>query len=171
MKHPIKYAPIGSISHGTLKTEDLLESFIFELEWQQNVNGNYLIDPANSSLREAIANAIGEAQDCFDEDGEAMDGSKLDNADELVNETMPVLLNQIVTPYCYFGTHPGDGSDFGFWPCDIEGIKEQVEFSSSVDQEYPADDFVGEWLHINERGNCTLYVRENGEDSEVWSIV
>lgn len=40
------------------------------------------------------------------------------------------------------------------------------------DSEYPPVDYRGEWLHINERGNCTLYVRgEDGKDSEVWSVV
>ena len=54
---------------------------------------------------------------------------------------------------------------------DIEGAKEDCEFVSTKTQEYPDDDFEGEWLHINERGNCTLYVRENGKDKEIWSIV
>lgn len=43
-------------------------------------------------------------------------------------------------------------------------------FSSTTKQEFPDDDYEGEWLHINERGNCTLYVRSNsGKDREIAS--
>lgn len=58
-----------------------------------------------------------------------------------------------------------------FLVADPESAKEQVGFVSSRDQEYPADDYTGEWLHVNERGNCTLYMRQSGEDKEIWGIV
>lgn len=42
----------------------------------------------------------------------------------------------------------------------------------SKDPEHPAADFRGEWLHVNDHGNTTLYVRgENGQDREVWGVV
>lgn len=59
-----------------------------------------------------------------------------------------------------------------FLMANIESAKEDCEFVSSRSQEYPDDEYRGEWLHINERGNCTLYVREdNGQDKEIWSVV
>lgn len=71
----------------------------------------------------------------------------------------------------YFGAHPGDGSDFGFWMC--ENLAEEFDgFVSSKAQNYPDADYRGEWLHVSDHGNVTLYVRgEDGEDSEVWSCV
>jgi hypothetical protein len=167
----LKTASIGSISHGTLKTNDLLSAFISEMESLMLVNGDFFSKPENFSSRDLLNNLIGEAQDCFGDDGEIKEDSE-DLAEQLVNEDFPDKFGEYFAPsFCYFGTHPGDGSDFGFWPIDIEEIKEQVEFVSSESQEWPDDDFKGEFLHINERGNCTLYVRENGKDREIWSLV
>ena len=53
----------------------------------------------------------------------------------------------------------------------IENAQEDVGFISSKDQEYPADDYEGEWLHVSDHGNATLYVRENGKDREIWGVV
>jgi hypothetical protein len=169
-KSTLKTASLGSISTATLRTEDLLNAFLHELEWQIQRNGEYFSQPENFPQRDRLNGILGQAQDCFADNGEIYTEQEA-LADELVNETLPDALSTFAAPYCYFGAHPGDGADFGFWLSDVEDIKEQVEFCSSVDQEYPDDDFTGEWLHINERGNCTLYVRENGKDSEVWSIV
>lgn len=180
-------ASFGSISHGTLRTQDLLSAFLGELEWQLRRNGDYFSRPENFGERDRLNNLVGEAQDCFAEDGEEINPEKEDDAEYLVNETLPDALQSFCAPYCCFGSHPGDGSDFGFWP-DIETAKECVGFVSrdrhSWDEtcfidddghknpEYPAADFQGEWLHINERGNCTLYFRdESGSDVEIWSVV
>lgn len=45
------------------------------------------------------------------------------------------------------------------------------DFVSSHGQEYPPDDYEGEWLHVTDHGNATLYVRQNGQDKEIWSCV
>lgn len=58
-----------------------------------------------------------------------------------------------------------------FLCADIDGAKEDVGFVSSKDQNYPDDDYEGEWLHVSDHGNATLYVRENGKDREIWSVV
>jgi len=169
----IKPASFGSVSTSTLKTEHLLSAFISELEWQLQRNGEFFSQPENFTLRDKLNAIVGEAQDCFAENGETIDPDKEDIASELVNETFPDTFSEYFAPaYSYFGAHCGDGADFGYWPIDIEEIKEQVEFCSSRSQEYPDDDFTGEWLHINERGNCTLYVRdETGKDVEIWGLV
>lgn len=54
----------------------------------------------------------------------------------------------------------------------IESASEDVGFQSSRKQEYPDDDYRGEWLHINDHGNATLYCRmEDGKDCEIWAVV
>ena len=58
----------------------------------------------------------------------------------------------------------------------LDMAREDVGFISSKSQEYPNDDYDGEWLHISDHGNATLYNRgidNNGKivDDEIWSIV
>lgn len=166
----IKPAKFGSVSSATVRTADLLNAFHSALEGLALTNAEFLSMPENVKMRDGIAMILGMAQDCFGDSGEILP-EKEDEACELIHE-LSEWLEQFTPPYAYFGAHEGDGADFGFWPIEIESIKEQVEFSSSQEQEYPADDFRGEWLHVNERGNCTLYVREDGgKDRELWSLV
>jgi hypothetical protein len=182
----LKPASFGSVSHGTLRTEDLLSAFSSELEWQIGRNGAFLSMPENFALRDRLAKLLGEAQDAWQEDGETLQDEDL--AAEMVNELQDALSDNFAPAYGYFGAHCGDGSDFGFWLGDIEDIKSQVGFVSvsdrasasfkesagcdSEDSSRPADSFRGEWLHVNDHGNATLYIRnEDGKDSEVWSIV
>ena len=173
-------AKFGSVSNGTLRTGDLLAAFANELDWQIRRNGDFYSSPENFQERYRLNAIVEEANDCFGKDGQTIADDKQDDSYEMVNDTLPSALQEFAPACSYFGSHCGDGADFGFWPDDIEQIKEQVEFVSAKDNEYPADDFRGEWLHVNERGNCTLYVR--GEiadadgnckvnDTEIWSLV
>jgi hypothetical protein len=80
---------------------------------------------------------------------------------------------------------------------DVDGAKEDVGFVShaddnwteecycereqdgfgkwkivSKDASYPASDYRGEWLHVNDHGNVTLFVRDSsGKDKEIWACV
>lgn len=58
-----------------------------------------------------------------------------------------------------------------FLTADVDSAREDVGFVSTKDQDYPADDYEGEWLHVSDHGNATLYVRQAGKDTEIWSIV
>lgn len=180
----IKWANIGTVSHGTLNTAHLLDRLGDELEWQIRRNGDYFSEPENFGERDKLNKLHGDSCDCFGDDMEILPDYEL-AAEDLLGEIQDAL-EAFAPPYCYFGAHPGDGSDFGYWPMDMEEIKEQVGFCSvkslrdaerlgidtdPEDSSFPPEDFTGEWLHINERGNCTLYVRENGKDREIWSIV
>lgn len=53
----------------------------------------------------------------------------------------------------------------------VEGAKEDCGFVSSKEQDYPPADYEGEWLHVSDHGNATLYVREKGQDREIWACV
>jgi hypothetical protein len=78
-------------------------------------------------------------------------------------------------PFLYWA-NDGEANAFGLWPS-VESAKEDVGFVSSRSEEYPADDFRGDWLHVSDHGNATLYVREDNKngsgcyDREIWSVV
>lgn len=81
-------ATIGTVSHGTMRTEDLYDAFLSELEY---------LDPA------AHAEFLEEMQGrCGDE--------AVEKLFDLLDERAPLS--------CYFGANPGDGADYGFWECE-----------------------------------------------------
>lgn len=87
----------GSISHGTLRNEDLIAAFAGEL---RALNSNHEI----VQEAEAVMLLIDLRWD-FDE-------AKLsDLVCDLQDE-----LNEHCSEDLYFGSHEGDGSDYGFWP-------------------------------------------------------
>lgn len=72
-------------------------------------------------------------------------------------------------PYFSFGSHEGDGADYGWWLSssfeeDFDGLK--VSDTSEVPTGY-----AGEVLHVNDHGNITLYVYSRGRGREVWAVV
>ena len=150
----MKLAKIGTVSHGTLRTEDLLSSFISELEWHIRNNGDHFSQPENFSERDRLNNIIGEAQDCFAEDGEEIDPDKEDIAEELVNETLPDAIGEFAPAYCYFGAHEGDGSDFGFWPSwsEIDDLP-TYEDTDAAKEAGEENDF----KVVNDHGNIKIY--------------
>lgn len=154
----IKTASLGSISHGTLKTEDLLSAFLSEMEWQMGRNGEYFAAPENFGERDKMAGLIGDAQDCFNDEDEIAE-DKQDEADELVNELQDAL-GAFAPPYCYFGTHEGDGSDFGFWPFTAE--IEDLPCYEGTDEAKEAGE-TGDFRVVNDHGNVTVY-SANGDE-------
>ncbi len=156
----MKYASFGSISTGTLRTEDLLDAFASELEHHVQRNADEWCSDEGRARRDECLALVGEAREVEDGSSHA--------ADEIVC-ALEERLQDFAPPYAYFGAHPGDGSDFGYWVSesiadDFDGLK--VSDTSEV----PAD-YCGEVLHVNDHGNCTLYAANNGELTEVWSVV
>ena len=111
MTEPFKHA--GSVSHGTMRNEDLLPTFLLILE-----------DLDRDSFLQVTS---GDAEDdervvaCLMIDGstvlpDALQGS----ATELVVWIMD-RLDDAAPDGFYFGTTDGDGSDYGFWAVDAEG--------------------------------------------------
>ena len=70
----------------------------------------------------------------------------------------------------YFGSHPGDGADYGWWLSesfteDFDGLR--VDDLSDVPRDY-----FGSILLVNDHGNLSLYTRaRNYRLTEQWSIV
>lgn len=89
--------PIGSISHGTLRSQDLIPTFLDTLR-QINPNlpifGRFPTEPSD---------------EWYD----------TDEAAEILSDLFDAL-NDAAPDNCYFGAHEGDGADFGFWPIDTD---------------------------------------------------
>jgi hypothetical protein len=150
----------GSVSHGTMRTQDLIPCFVDEILWH---------DPENE-VAERIKSRyeVGMLED--EEDFNPDDYFESEDASYDLNEDLFNELNRLCEdiPYCYFGASEGDGSDYGFWisvdDFDFDGLK--VSDLSEV-----SDDYNGEILEINDHGNMTLYVKNNEEFEEIWSVV
>jgi hypothetical protein len=162
-----KYPPLGSVSSGTLRPQDLLLAFADVLERYARQNR------ALSSYRADIRSARTLAARI--EAGRKLDES--DDANDHVNGLIDAL-NEIAPPHAYFGAHPGDGSDFGYWIFD--DIERTVEENDGVVVSDLADVPVmhrGDVLYVNDHGNATLYWHEpptrrrEGKLTEIWSIV
>jgi hypothetical protein len=142
---------IGSISTGTMRCEDLVPAFIAELRSQT---------PCKLEHRKLCT----EIEHAMDADGyfESEDASNdLESLIDALQEYSPV--------YFYFGAHPGDGADFGYWlpedfPLEFDGLK--VSDLSEVPTGY-----TGEVLEINDHGNMALYAYSRGKRRELWAIV
>jgi len=87
----------GSVVSGTLRPEDLIPALMDELE----------VVAGDDPDARALLDEIEEAQ----EDDDYWD----DEPDEDVGRLIDAL-NEHAPEGAYFGTHPGDGADFGWWP-------------------------------------------------------
>lgn len=160
----MQYASFGSISSGTMRTEDLLDTFASELEYHVQRNAAEWCSDAGRAERDGYMALVAEAQDIdfesedFDEEG----------AEYVLNELSDAL-QSFAPPYAYFGSHPGDGADFGYWLTeDLDGCFDGLRVDDT--SEVPAD-YDGEVLHVNDHGNMTLYVASQGNLTEVWGLV
>ena len=103
-----------------------------------------------------------------------------ESLDELCDEAENFLNEQEARPFLSWGWYEGD---FGLYP-DVDMAREDCGFVSGqpdghdpLDRDYPDADYRGEWLHVSDHGNATLYVRSDAanadgySDAEVWSVV
>lgn len=151
----MKYASFGTISHGTLRTEDLLARFADELEYQIGRNADEWCSDAGRVERDRLLKIVGDARE-LDPDSDA--------ASEMVNETMLDALQLFAAPYSYFGAIDGDGSDFGFWPA-LDSIEELPKFNDLA--EVPAG-LEEDYCVVNDHGNVSVY----GQDGVlIWDCV
>jgi len=141
----IVYHPIGEISCGTLRNEDLLARFADTLETaMQRYEWQGMTDKGQAYAE--YAELIKEARRCDPES---------EHASELINESLFDALSDFAPPYSYFGASEGDGASFGFWPItDSESLQDAAESGYRVE--------------VSDHGNVTLY---DSLDNEVWGIV
>lgn len=140
-------ASIGSVSHATLRSIDLFNAFYHELEYQLSRQDAPEARSELKDIRELFDELTDEA---FDENGDAIEG---DDLEYYLNERLYDALDKFAPPYCYFGAHPGNGSDFGYWPCN-ECIDELPKFA---DLDEVPDDQDDDFAIVNDHGNVTIY--------------
>ena len=163
---------LGTVIECTLKNEDLLEAFSYELNdirTDSKTHYKLVFDAQNRWYRD--------------------DGSdeREDEIPELINELIDAI-NEYRLPYTYFGTLEGDGADFGWW-IDFDNLNESVHESESITKELRTtgtlsdeeswiqecncqeDDCIGKHgfiVNVNDHGNVTL-LDHNHKD--VWAVV
>lgn len=143
---------IGAVSVGTLVTDELIDAFTHELRRVAKSAG------CLKKFRPLIKEA-----------NEATD----DETGFFIVDELMVALNSLAMPYCYFGTHHGDGADFGFW-VDWDQLNEDQlngELRKVSDLADLPKGFTGMALLVNDHGNATLYNVARGRAREVWSVV
>jgi hypothetical protein len=105
----------GTISHGTLRPQDLIPAFmdaLCYLDRKQYLEMVIELGEIGCPIGIAVvASGYVEGIDATD-DHPWWDG---EDASYLLNETLYDSLNGLAQDGFYFGSHPGDGSDFGFW--------------------------------------------------------
>lgn len=114
---------VGTVTHGTLKPGDLLTAFFDQLQ---------VLDGERArGIRKDYANVFTHLSDL---DHEWTVGSEADEQALIIDagecfETLYDALNENAPEGLFFGSHPGDGSDFGFWP-----IPSQTEIHGEIRQ-------------------------------------
>ena len=106
----------GTISHGTMRDVDLLDSFSSALEHLST--SNYEYQKYKDIIKEArrYRNFLIKHEDkLYKPYHKKMRDSIFETVSYLINEDLFDALNEFAPPNHYFGSHPGDGSDYGFW--------------------------------------------------------
>lgn len=144
-------ATFGSISTGTLLPSDLIPAFCDELRALRGaVPAGLWRDARRAMASESVMDDIGP---------------------ELLSDLIDAL-NEFAPAYGYFGAHPGDGADFGFWLADdFEQVARDDGALFVLDTSAVPAGYSGEVVHVNDHGNVTLYAARNGQLREIWAVV
>lgn len=150
-----KYPDLGSVSSGTMLTDDLLSAFAPLCKEYGGRKGQKLAREADN---------LPSSDDRTPEQVEEADG---------ILEDMFDLLQEVAPPRCTFGAHEGDGADFGFWPL-LDSLEEDAQTGDVLKvgdtSEVPAG-YVGEVMQVSDHGNVTLYWHNRRGFRELWSVV
>jgi hypothetical protein len=158
---------LGSISTGTLRTEDLLPAFTYtmgELTHSPISNTSKYPNEAMAKLWDEAIKAINNP----DTDTNPLSDDECVARNEILSDLQDAL-NELCPPFVYFGTLEGDGADFGFWP-DMDRLNEEMRSTTS---DFQADNCWtltddGVIVHVSDHGNVTVMDMER---NVLWSVV
>ena len=159
---------IGSISDGTLKTEDIGNNLIWHMD-RLDLDTNDL--NTFNKLKKEFSDEIEHLEESEEEYSE-----KLENIFDEIKE----IADNYTPDYCYVGMSDCDGADFGVWPepdlfiPTTQGGYDGYVFRSTietngVDEHVPEE--YSHYLAVNDHGNCTLWSRDGDTWKECWAIV
>ena|ERR1700722_8471310 len=141
---------IGTVSNGTMRPEDLIPDFIWELRNQKPCRHRGLCTEIE---RRTHKDGYYDSEDA---------GYDLETLFDALGEYAPA--------YFYFGANSGDGADYGYWLSesfqdDFDGLR--VSDTSEIPSGY-----FGEVLLVTDHGNMSLYSKSrNHKLRELWAIV
>ncbi len=131
----------GSISYGTMRDTDLLDSFSNALEHLSTSNYEYQKYKDIIKKARRYRDFLIEYEDMLWKDHhKKIRESIFETVSYIINEDLFNTLNNFAPPYFYFGSYPGNGSDYGFWlsedaiDCSFDGLK--VSDLSEVPKDY-----------------------------------
>ena len=101
-----KTASPGTVIHATLRPQDIIPAFMNVLT-ECDPAAAFRLRQENPALKGALHSAAAGIPDPWWESEEAS---------MLLNEDLFDAMQAIAPEGYTFGSHPGDGSDFGFWP-------------------------------------------------------
>ena len=108
-------AEIGTVIHGTMRPEDLIPAFLETLDMLREEAT--LEDGADAPNVVAVYGRMDDELGAMERRMSAPGYFESEDAGWDL-EFLFDALNDYAPPYCYFGAHPGDGSDYGFWACE-----------------------------------------------------
>jgi len=148
----VKSPMIGSVSTGTMRTEDLMPAFADEL--------------STLEMSETGVNLLADVEK-FLGSPEALPGWDSEEAQWLMQELFDELDNHAPL-HMRFGSHDGDGADFGFWPTDFDDCHRiTIDQGKNGDHTF-VDTECNLLVETNDHGNMT--VKELG-GKIIWDCV
>ena len=155
MKSPM----IGSVSTGTMRTEDLMPAFADALSLMPAYSDTEIVRRATLKLLDDVEKFLGSP--------EALPGWDSEEAQWLMQELFDELDNHAPL-HMRFGSHDGDGADFGFWPTDFDDCHRiTIDQGKNGDHTF-VDTECNLLVETNDHGNMT--VKELG-GKIIWDCV
>ena len=93
-----------SLSHGTMRDQDLVKSFMDFM--RENLPNEYAAIVAESENVKLVSDSLNEPEDDSEQAG------------FFINEVLFETIDRYAPLGHSFNSHPGDGSDYGFWQAD-----------------------------------------------------
>jgi hypothetical protein len=128
-------AELGTVIHGTMRSQDLIPALIDRLDDLKQELALSAGDPENRGCELEITSRVGRIDTML-----GFIESHLDEGDSYFEsenagwdiETLFDALDEFAPAGCYFGAHPGDGSDYGFWQGEPEETDSDDEEKSML---------------------------------------